>query len=111
VPPGITSNQFVEIKSTVFRKFEKENLFQLTCADVVERFQVRGGVDSGVLLVIVEDWPGKLDPSPRLPTKLNAPVFPGPVLHNHQQHATIHASTHCIIHPTSSIHPLPIINM
>ena len=34
------SNQFVEIKSTVFKKFEKENLFQLTCADVVERFQL-----------------------------------------------------------------------
>ncbi|KAI9660303.1 MAG: hypothetical protein M1829_006505 [Trizodia sp. TS-e1964] len=36
----ITSNQFVEIKSTVFKKFEKENLFQLTCADIVERFQL-----------------------------------------------------------------------
>ncbi|KAJ5612477.1 hypothetical protein N7510_005671 [Penicillium lagena] len=36
----LMSNQFVEIKSTVFRKFEKENLFQLTCADVVERFQL-----------------------------------------------------------------------
>lgn len=36
----LMSNQFVEIKSTVFRKIEKENLFQLTCADVVERFQL-----------------------------------------------------------------------
>ncbi|KAI1908356.1 hypothetical protein LOZ61_005604 [Ophidiomyces ophidiicola] len=36
----LLSNQFVEIKSTVFKKFEKENLFQLTCADVVERFQL-----------------------------------------------------------------------
>ncbi|KAJ5928808.1 hypothetical protein N7466_007764 [Penicillium verhagenii] len=36
----LLSNQFVEIKSTVFRKFEKENLFQLTCSDVVERFQL-----------------------------------------------------------------------
>ena len=34
------SNQFVEIKSTVFKRFEKENLFQITCADVVERFQL-----------------------------------------------------------------------
>src|SRR5438045_2769597 len=33
-------NMFVEIKSTVFKKFEKENIFQLTCADVVERFQL-----------------------------------------------------------------------
>ncbi|GCB20360.1 endoplasmic reticulum membrane protein 65 [Aspergillus awamori] len=36
----LLSNQFVEIKSTVFKKFEKENLFQLLCADVVERFQL-----------------------------------------------------------------------
>lgn len=36
----LMSNQFVEIKGTVFRKFDKDNLFQLTCADVVERFQL-----------------------------------------------------------------------
>lgn len=36
----LMSNQFVEIKGTVFKKFEKENMFQLTCADVVERFQL-----------------------------------------------------------------------
>ncbi|CAO0801987.1 unnamed protein product [Mucor circinelloides] len=35
----LISNQFVEIKQSVFKKFEKENLFQLTCADIVERFQ------------------------------------------------------------------------
>lgn len=36
----LLSNQFSEIKSTVFKKFERENLFQLTCADVAERFQL-----------------------------------------------------------------------
>ncbi|KAL5339465.1 eukaryotic membrane protein family-domain-containing protein [Aspergillus crustosus] len=36
----LLSNQFVEIKGSVFKKFERENLFQLTCADVVERFQL-----------------------------------------------------------------------
>lgn len=36
----LLSNQFVEIKTTVFKRFEKENLFQLTCADIVERFQL-----------------------------------------------------------------------
>ena len=36
----LMSNQFVEIKGTVFKKFEKESLFQITCADVVERFQL-----------------------------------------------------------------------
>lgn len=36
----LISNQFVEIKSSVFKRFEKENTFQLTCADIVERFQL-----------------------------------------------------------------------
>ena len=36
----LVSNQFVEIKGSVFKKFEKENLFQLSCSDIVERFQV-----------------------------------------------------------------------
>ncbi|KAL9940134.1 hypothetical protein V8E36_000839 [Tilletia maclaganii] len=36
----LLSNQFVEIKGSVFKRFEKENLFQLTCADIVERFQL-----------------------------------------------------------------------
>lgn len=36
----LLSNQFVEIKSSVFKKFEKENVFQMTCADIVERFQL-----------------------------------------------------------------------
>ncbi|KAK7742406.1 hypothetical protein SLS53_004552 [Cytospora paraplurivora] len=36
----LMSNQFVEIKGSVFKRFEKENLFQITCADVVERFQL-----------------------------------------------------------------------
>lgn len=36
----LLSNQFVEIKSTVFKRFEKDNLFQLTCADIVERFHL-----------------------------------------------------------------------
>ncbi|KAJ3291526.1 hypothetical protein HK104_005989 [Borealophlyctis nickersoniae] len=36
----LLSNQFVEIKGSVFKKFERENLFQLSCADIVERFQL-----------------------------------------------------------------------
>ncbi|PVI05065.1 DUF747-domain-containing protein [Periconia macrospinosa] len=36
----LMSNQFVEIKGTVFKRFEKENLFQMTCSDIVERFQL-----------------------------------------------------------------------
>ena len=30
----LMSNQFVEIKGTVFKKFEKENLFQMACAGI-----------------------------------------------------------------------------
>ena len=36
----LVSNQFVEIKGSVFKRFEKENLFQISCSDIVERFQL-----------------------------------------------------------------------
>jgi hypothetical protein len=36
----LMSGQVVEIKSSVFKRFEKENTFQLTCADIVERFNL-----------------------------------------------------------------------
>jgi len=41
------SNNFVELKGSVFKKFDKNNLFQLTCADVRERFHLF------IMLVIV----------------------------------------------------------
>jgi len=34
----LLSNQFVEIKGSVFKKFEKDNLFQITCAGAVLLF-------------------------------------------------------------------------
>lgn len=34
------SNNFIEIKGSVFKKFEKHNLFQVTCADIRERFHL-----------------------------------------------------------------------
>lgn len=34
------SNNFVEIKGSVFKKFDKNNLFQLTCSDVRERIHL-----------------------------------------------------------------------
>ncbi|XP_011309618.1 protein TAPT1 homolog isoform X3 [Fopius arisanus] len=34
------SNNFVELKGSVFKKFDKSNLFQLACADVRERFHL-----------------------------------------------------------------------
>lgn len=39
----LMSNQFVEIKGTVFKKFEKENLFQMSCA--------------GTLILVVHHYP------------------------------------------------------
>jgi hypothetical protein len=36
----LISNQFVELKSSVFKKFTKLNLFQITCHDMGERFQL-----------------------------------------------------------------------
>lgn len=41
------SNNFVELKGSVFKKFDKNNLFQLTCSDVRERFHL------SILLLIV----------------------------------------------------------
>ncbi|EGD76007.1 hypothetical protein PTSG_11633 [Salpingoeca rosetta] len=35
----IISNQFLEIKGTVFKRLDKSGLFQYTCADMRERFQ------------------------------------------------------------------------
>ncbi|CAH1783993.1 unnamed protein product [Owenia fusiformis] len=34
------SNNFVELKGSVFKKFEKNNLFQMSCSDVRERFHM-----------------------------------------------------------------------
>jgi hypothetical protein len=36
----LVSNNFVELKGSVFKRFGKENLFQLSCGDIVERFQI-----------------------------------------------------------------------
>eukprot|EP01137_Pigoraptor_chileana_P013293 Opistho-2@66620 len=36
----LVSNQFMELKSNVFKKFEAHNLFQVACHDIVERFQI-----------------------------------------------------------------------
>lgn len=80
----LMSNQFVEIKSTVFKKFEKENLFQLTCADVVERFQLwhmlviiasRNIVETGGLTSWIDSFSiAFTSTSSVLPTNSSSPV-------------------------------------
>eukprot|EP00835_Amoeboradix_gromovi_P003292 NODE_212_length_14557_cov_0.357103.p4 type:complete len:328 gc:universal NODE_212_length_14557_cov_0.357103:3243-2260(-) len=65
----LISNQFAELKTSVFKKFEAENLFQLGCSDIVERFHIsifvfltflRNISDSsephGQSLLILPDW-------------------------------------------------------
>jgi hypothetical protein len=34
----LISNNFVELKGSVFKRSTEENLFQITCSDIVERF-------------------------------------------------------------------------
>lgn len=41
------SNQFVELKGSVFKSFRVQNLFQLACSDIVERFTL------AVLLILI----------------------------------------------------------
>jgi len=36
----LVSGNFAEIKTSVFKKFDRQNLFQLACSDVVERFKL-----------------------------------------------------------------------
>lgn len=36
----LVSNQFAELKGSVFKRFEREGLFQLTIADLAERYQL-----------------------------------------------------------------------
>jgi transmembrane anterior posterior transformation protein 1 len=36
----LVSNNFIELKRTVFKRFRVQNHFQMTCSDVVERFQL-----------------------------------------------------------------------
>jgi hypothetical protein len=36
----LVSNNFVELKGSVFKNFKEENVFQIACSDMVERFQL-----------------------------------------------------------------------
>jgi len=36
----LVSNQFSELKASVFKTFKEDNLFKMTCRDMVERFQL-----------------------------------------------------------------------
>mmetsp|Transcript_63223 Transcript_63223/g.105213 ORF Transcript_63223/g.105213 Transcript_63223/m.105213 type:complete len:522 (+) Transcript_63223:115-1680(+) len=57
----LISNNFTELKANVFKRCESENLFQVSCSDAVERFQL----SVYLLLVLIEklvqtkDWSTK----------------------------------------------------
>lgn len=36
----LVSNQFMELKTCVFKKYDRTSLFLITCSDMVERFQL-----------------------------------------------------------------------
>lgn len=48
----LVSNNFVELKGAVFKNYKVQNLFQISCADAVERFQLT--LFLGVMLVYAE---------------------------------------------------------
>ena len=47
-------NNFAEIKSFVFKKFDKQNLFQLACADITERFNLTLFMGTILLVGVVQ---------------------------------------------------------
>lgn len=59
----LVSNQFVEIKGSVFKKFEKDNLFQILCADIVERFQLALMLFAIAARNLIEISGSELDPT------------------------------------------------
>jgi len=52
----ILNNLFSEIKAAVFKKFNKDSLFQLTCADITQRFQYYSLLSVIVLRNLLNHW-------------------------------------------------------
>ena len=49
----LMSNQFVEIKGSVFKKFEKDNLFQITCAGMLRHRPYSNSYRRSMLLTAI----------------------------------------------------------
>ncbi|RIB05025.1 eukaryotic membrane protein family-domain-containing protein [Gigaspora rosea] len=71
----LLSNQFIEIKGSVFKRFEKENLFQLSCSDIVERFQLALFLTVITVRNLIELSGSPTSPFSILPTSF-IPLFP-----------------------------------
>jgi hypothetical protein len=48
----VISSNFAEMKSLVFKRFDESNVFQISCADIVERFMLA----IFLTLVFVQNW-------------------------------------------------------
>ncbi|CAM9669299.1 unnamed protein product [Ectocarpus sp. 12 AP-2014] len=82
----LISNNFAEIKSSVFKKFDKHNLFQLSCHDVVERFKLALFLAMIMLLNVCQ---GGLDDPVAQFSAIFAMVFGGEVLADWIKHGFI----------------------
>ncbi|CBJ30283.1 conserved unknown protein [Ectocarpus siliculosus] len=82
----LISNNFAEIKSSVFKKFDKHNLFQLSCHDVVERFKLALFLAMIMLLNVCQ---GGLDDPVAQFSVIFAMVFGGEVLADWIKHGFI----------------------
>ena len=54
----LVSGNFAEIKGSVFKKFDKQNLFQLTCSDIIERFKLLLFLHLILLINLCQDGAG-----------------------------------------------------
>lgn len=82
----LISNNFAEIKGSVFKKFDKQNLFQLSCHDVVERFKLALFLSMIVLLNLCQ---GGLDDPLGQFSAVFVMVFGGEVLADWIKHGFI----------------------
>lgn len=59
-------NNFSEMKSFVFKKFDSNNLFQLACSDITERFQITLFLSIIILVALAQAGLGWLEVLPKL---------------------------------------------
>lgn len=55
--PLLVSSNFMELKSSVFKRYEAEQLFQISCSDAVEQFQI----SLHLLLIALQQAPTSWD--------------------------------------------------
>lgn len=66
----MVSNQFMEIKSTVFKKYDEEGLLAVTCYDIVKRFEMQ----VFLTIIAIDNWI-ELELSPEVFIKTIKPLL------------------------------------